>query len=124
MIRIELRTARGLNNREHFAIRAARVKSERHAVGWCLKGKPKPTLPCSVILTRVAPSAGTDDDNLVGALKSVRDQVAEWLGVDDKDSLRVRYRYRQRRGPWGVEIEFGEAVSGWQAEIVSPWPSR
>ena len=107
MIFIPIRTGRGLNAREAWQSRARRVKAERQAVAWLLRGK-KPVLPCTVRLTRCAPSNGMDDDGVVGALKAVRDQVAEWLGVDDKDSARVRYVYAQCRAAWGVRIEFGE----------------
>lgn len=106
MIAVPLRTSRGLNAREHHHARARRVKAEREAVAWMLAGKPKPETPCVVSLTRIAPSKGLDDDNLAGALKAVRDQIAEWLGVDDGLSEVVRYTYHQRKGPWGVEIDF------------------
>ena len=62
-----------------------------------------------VTLTRIAPSNGLDDDNLAGALKAVRDEVAAWLGVDDKDRATVRYEYEQERGPWDVRIEWRAA---------------
>lgn len=114
MIAIPIRTSSGLNAREHFAVRAKRVRKERAAVAWMLMGAKKPPLPCSVLLTRVAPSSGLDDDNLAGALKSVRDEVARWLGVDDRHRQQVRYRYSQRRGPWGVTIDFGEPAIGAQ----------
>lgn len=107
MIAIPLKTSNGLNSREHWRQRAARVRVERDCVALMLGGRTKPQLPCSVLLTRVAPSNGLDDDNLPGSLKAVRDEVAHWLGVDDKRSDVVRYRYAQRRGPWGVEVEFG-----------------
>lgn len=103
---IPLRTSRGQNAREHHHARAKRVKAERSAVAWLLLGKPKPALPCVVHMTRIAPSNGLDDDNLTGALKAVRDQIAEWLGVDDKDTARVKYVCHQERGPWGVRIAF------------------
>ena len=114
MICVPIRTVPGLNAREHFAVRSKRVRKEREAVAWMLRNAQRPHIPCSVILTRVAPSAGVDDDNLVGALKGVRDQVAEWLGVDDKHRTQVRYRYAQCRGEWGVRIEFGPPVVGAQ----------
>lgn len=114
MIYIPIKTAGGLNNREHFAVRSKRVRKEREAAGWVLEGSTKPALPCTVLLTRVAPSNGLDDDNLAGSLKSVRDEVARWLGVDDRDRNTVRYRYSQRRGPWAVTIEFGAAAQGSQ----------
>ena len=117
MIAIPMRTSRGLNAREHHMARARRVRKEREAVAWMLRTAIKPALPCSVLLTRIAPSNGMDDDGLVGSMKAVRDQVAEWLGVDDKDRDTVRYRYGQRRGPWGVTIEFGPAAVGAQAVV-------
>lgn len=114
MITIPLRTSSGLNAREHFAVRAKRVRKEREAVAWVLMSARKPAVPCSVLLTRVAPSSGLDDDNLAGALKGVRDEVARWLGVDDRDRMTVRYRYSQRRGPWAVTVEFGAPAQGAQ----------
>ena len=103
---IPLRTGSGLNGREHYMARARRVKAERQAAAWALHGRPAPDLPCTVLLTRIAPSVGLDDDNLVGALKGVRDAVAEWLGVDDRCRDIVRYRYEQASGPWGVQVGF------------------
>jgi hypothetical protein len=117
-ILVPIRTAPGLNVREHFAVRAKRVKGEREATAWLLRGASKPSVPCTVLLTRVAPSAGLDDDNLSGALKGVRDEVAKWLGVDDRQRTQVRYRYAQARGPWGVRIEFGPAPKGSQLTLA------
>ncbi len=42
-----------------------------------VRGK-RPTLPCIVRLTRVC-SMRLDDDNVIGALKYVRDTVARWV---------------------------------------------
>ena len=113
MILVPIRTAPG-NPRELWQQRSSRVKKEREAVAWLLKGKQKPDIPCSVLLTRVAPSAGLDDDNLARSLKGVRDEVAAWLGVNDRRRDIVRYRYAQTRGPWSVRIEFGEPAPGAQ----------
>jgi hypothetical protein len=103
---VPIKTVSGLNVREHWRARARRVRGEREATATLLHGHPVPALPCVVLLTRVAPSNGLDDDNLPGALKGIRDQIAHWIGVDDKHADTVRYRYAQRRGPWGVEVEF------------------
>ena len=101
------RTVPGMNVREHYMVRARRVRDEKERVGWELRRlNEKPPLPCVVTLTRLAPSSGLDDDNLVGSLKSARDAVASWLGVDDKDRATVRYEYAQERGPWAVGIGF------------------
>lgn len=123
MILVPIRTAPGLNVREHWRARAGRVKKERHATELLLLGRPKPPIPCSVRLTRIAPSNGLDDDNLAGALKGVRDEVAKWLGVDDRNRVQVRYVYDQKRGPWGVEIEFGEPVQGAQFTLLDLRPT-
>jgi hypothetical protein len=121
---VPLATVSGMNAREHFRARASRVKKERQAIAWCLKGQPYPPTPCSVMLTRVAWSNGLDDDNLRSALKGVRDQIAEWLGVDDRHSNQVRYFYDQRRAsaPKQAEvwIEFGQPQAGAQFELLPP----
>jgi hypothetical protein len=107
MILIPIRTVSALNSREHHKARARRVKAERDAVFWMLLDQLKPKLPCIVVLTRIAPSRGLDPfDNLPSSLKGCADQVAQWLGVDDRHDDRVCYECRQKRGPWGVSIEF------------------
>lgn len=114
MILVPIKTVPGLNARELWQARSSRVKRERKTVAWCLVGQRRPELPCTVLLTRIAPSAGVDDDNLSGSLKGVRDQIADWLGVDDRHRKIVRYEYAQARGPWGVRIEWLPPGSGAQ----------
>lgn len=107
-----MRTGAGLNDREHYMARAARVKREQHTVWWELKASRVmlPELPVRVTLTRVSPSVrGLDDDNLRGSLKAVRDAVAHWLLVDDADE-RVQWCYAQRNGAWGVQLDFEEVA--------------
>jgi hypothetical protein len=64
-----------------------------------------------VVLTRITPSArGLDDDNLGSSFKAIRDEVAAWLGIDDRDP-RVRWRCEQEKGApkvWAVRIEIRE----------------
>jgi hypothetical protein len=103
-VQLPLRTVSGMNAREHPMARHRRVKAEREAVAWTLKGKPVPQLPVVVTMTRLAPSNGLDDDNLASAMKPVRDQIAAWLGVDDRSPL-VRWVCDQRRDKWGVEVQ-------------------
>lgn len=111
MITVPLKTT-GSNAREIWQQRSRRVKKERHATGWMLRTVQRPEPPCAVLLIRLAPSAGLDDDNLRAALKGVRDEIAAWLGVDDR-SPQVRYCYAQGRGPWSVMIEFGPIATTW-----------
>lgn len=107
MVIIPIKTVSGLNAREHWRQRTRRVKAERTAVAWALRAAERPPIPCAVLLTRIAPSNGLDpDDNLPSSMKGVRDQIAEWLGVDDRKRQLVRYLYAQERGPYGVRIEF------------------
>ena len=106
MIHVPLRTVSGMNAREHHMARARRVKGERLLVAWHLASVKKPSVPLVVTLTRIAPSNGLDDDNLAGALKACRDEIAEWIGVNDRDRKTARYEYEQERGPWGVRIEW------------------
>jgi hypothetical protein len=114
VILVPIRTGRGQNDRGHWRKKHRSTKNQGSAVAWLLARATKPQIPCTVLLTRVAPSDGLDDDNLAGSLKAVRDAVAKWLGVDDKHRDQVRYRYAQCRGEWGVRIEFGPPVPGAQ----------
>jgi hypothetical protein len=111
---VPMQTGRGQNSRGHWRVAHKRNLAEQEVIAWELRRIPKPAIPCSVLLTRFAPSSGLDDDNLVGALKNVRDAVAKWLGVDDAKRETVRYRYAQARAAWAVGIEFGPAASGSQ----------
>jgi hypothetical protein len=110
---IPIRTVSGLNAREHWRKRAKRVEAERYAVRMAIVAQfgakvadaPKP--PCVVKLTRIGPTNGLDPfDNLPSALKGVVDEIANWLGVNDRKSDLVRYECAQERGKeWLVRVE-------------------
>ena len=51
----------------------------------------------TVKLTRVSPRQLDAEDNLPGAFKSVRDGIADALGIDDRDP-RVTWSYAQLQG--------------------------
>lgn len=79
------------NLREHHAAKAKRVAIQRNATRLSLfaaVNRLTTTVdmnrPIVVRLVRQSPRL-LDDDNLAGALKGVRDSVADWLGVDDRD---------------------------------------
>lgn len=103
---IPIKTVSTLNAREHWAQRAERAKHHRAAAHWAMKGQAKPDLPCLIQLTRLSASA-LDTDNLAASQKSVRDGIADWLGIDDGSDA-VRWVYAQEkcaRGEFGVIVE-------------------
>lgn len=87
---IPIRTVSALNRREHWAKRAKRVKVERLA-GYI--STPHVPVPCIVTMTRQGPRS-LDDDNLRGALKGIRDGIAQRIGLDDADP-KIEWRYGQ-----------------------------
>lgn len=115
-----------LNARVHWTKRAARAKKERAVVAvallhvevdksvwhWFFHGAPMPkSMTCTLV--RIAPRA-LDDDNLAGAFKSIRDEVAAFFGVNDGPKGPIAWRYEQRKGApkqYAVEIRltWGEA---------------
>jgi hypothetical protein len=106
-IDLPIKTVAGLNAREHWRKRAARVKSERQAACISVKSlRERPELPVTVRLVRL--SSGTlDGDNLQGAFKAIRDGVADAYGIPDNDP-RIRWEYDQercKRGCYAVRIE-------------------
>lgn len=96
------------NVRQFWAKKSKRAKSQRGAAWMMMRSaRPRPAaLPVSVTLCRVAPRA-LDDDNLRGALKHVRDGIADYYEVDDRDP-RIVWGYAQRQGDRpkenGVEV--------------------
>lgn len=99
-----------LNTRGHWAARHRRFAQQRKdtritflVAGW--RPGSTWTLPVVVRLTRHGRKL-LDDDNVRGALKAVRDEVAAVLGVDDADP-RVTWEYGQVqvRAQTGVGIE-------------------
>jgi hypothetical protein len=113
-IEFPLRLTTGLNQREHWAVRAKRVRHERAQTDWALQSfgwQAREELRqhmerggLSVEITRIGPRK-VDTDGIVGGAKGVRDEVARWLGWDDGD-CRWEWRYRAERGPYAVRIAF------------------
>jgi len=99
------------NEREHWRSRSRRAKAHRHAALAVPAFRP---LPCRVTLTRIAPRK-LDDDNLRSAFKSLRDGIADRLGVDDRDP-RVVWDYRQERSTAKTYAARVEIVAITQAE--------
>ncbi len=94
------------NTRLHWRAMASLKKKQKAAVRVVMHGLALPPPPLTVTITRVGPGK-LDDDNLAGAAKYVRDQIAAAVGVDDGSPL-YTWRYGQRTGragEYGVEVE-------------------
>lgn len=109
-ILLPIKTVSTLNAREHWSKRARRAKDQRRATFLTVAREARATpLPVVVTLERLAPSNGLDGDNLQGAMKSVRDGIADCYGVDDRDE-RIEWRYSQRKArEYGVSITIAPA---------------
>jgi hypothetical protein len=102
------------NQREHWAKRHRRRKSQRAdvrkiAAAW-LK---RPALPCEIVITRIAPCRLDVGDNLEASAKAIRDWLADWLAINDRDE-RIKWTVLQeRRAPrvYGLRIEVRRAAA-------------
>lgn len=95
--RLPLETPSLANQREHWGKRSGRTRAHRQTACLAVRARLNGlSPPCEVTLARISPRQ-LDDDNLRGALKAVRDGVADALGVDDRDP-RVTWRYVQFKG--------------------------
>ncbi len=105
LVLVPIHTESLANARGHWRAKAKTVKNVRCAVAMLLSSKTRRELPAVVTLTRIS-WMPLDDDNLGGALKPVRDEVAEWIGTNDRSPLWT-WRCRQescKRGNEAVRI--------------------
>lgn len=94
---IPVRTVSESNGREHWARKAERVSLHRGTARLLARSYCADIgVPIIVQMARVAPRE-LDDDNLRGALKAIRDGIADAFGVKDNDP-RIEWRYAQQRG--------------------------
>lgn len=111
---IPIKTTNPLNgqtgNSRLAAIIRTRARERQRTVTRLLAGTMLRDFPSpwDVLLTRIAPSSGVDDDALPATMKSIRDGLADALGVPDDRDPRFTWRYAQRRGKpkeYAVEVE-------------------
>ena len=86
------------NGRDHWAVKGKRARKQRTCARLLC---PKAELPAVIKLTRLS-RGRLDDDNLRGALKAVRDGIADAFGVPDNDP-RLRFEYDQ--APRGDKLQ-------------------
>jgi hypothetical protein len=96
------------NLREHWRPKAERAKAQRAAIalamGRRLRALRHPTAKFVITMTRQAPRE-LDEDNLAGAFKHVKDEVALQLGFKDDRGKRLGWRRAQAKGPVAVVVE-------------------
>jgi hypothetical protein len=91
-----LRTVSEANDHSHWRARSKRAKQQRFIARAAMRPATRPTTHAITIrLTRIAPRK-LDSDNAVGALKHVRDGVADWLEIND-GSERLTWLYAQEQ---------------------------
>jgi hypothetical protein len=98
---------------EHWRKRHKRAKGQREVakfvISTLLRIRPEYGRDTTVVtLTRIAPRK-LDTDNLQGALKAVRDGVADALGIDD-GAGKVAWAYGQEKGrakEYAVRVDLG-----------------
>lgn len=108
---VPLRTSNPLNGSHGHWSKVAKLRKEQRGVArlavlsqFVVHGH-RPGLPAIVTMTRLAPSSGLDFDGLTASLKSVRDGIADALGLKDDNDPRVTWKYDQVRSKtYGVRI--------------------
>lgn len=97
------------NTRIHWRAMDKLKRQQRLATKYSIAGKEIPPLPLLITITRIGPRR-LDDDNLQAACKYVRDQIADYVGVDDGSPL-YTWWYRQHvtwSEQYGVDVEIVE----------------
>lgn len=125
------------NQREHWAKKSRRKKSQRAAVrlAWNRLNVPRPSLPVALRLTRIVPKRRfiRDKDNLVSSFKAVIDEVADCIGENDKNILWLEDSFQQEAGEISVRVEIiemkiGEDLTPLQHQflvaLIKEWSSR
>lgn len=121
-VKLPIRTVSTTNQRWNWRARNRMAKAQRTPVGLVVKAmlaRDPQRLPVYVTLVRIAPRQ-LDDDNLRGALKSIRDGVADAFGLDDRDSS-LRWLYDQRPGgvrEYAVEISIVTVERDSRAHVI------
>lgn len=112
---LPIKIANEANSSEHWTKKARRHKMQKNRIKVeFLKEKPNINLPCTCVLTRIAPRELDEHDNLRTSMKWLVDSISAELtgnhvpGRADSDK-RITWEYKQARGKvreYGVLIEF------------------
>lgn len=115
---------RSLNSREHWRVKAKRVKAERLRTKWAMVGSADHlyAIAKTITITRIGPRL-LDSDNAVGSAKHVRDEVAACLGVDDGDPF-ITWNIEQEKGKYGVRVRIETEADQYKAVYHSDFHIR
>jgi hypothetical protein len=98
---VPTQTKNPLNNREHWRKVSRRAAEEKELTVIAAPKHTRVVLPCVVVMTRCSQRTMDSHDGVRAALKHIADGVAEWVGVDDRESDVLRFQYEQERCPKG-----------------------
>lgn len=114
---LPIKTASEGNSRENHFAKWRRHEDQKDRIKkHFLSEKPKIKLPCTCVLTRIAPRMLDEHDNLPMAFKFITDQLAALIigndvpGRADSDK-RIKWEFKQKKGKTkeyaiNVEISF------------------
>ena len=114
LVKVPIRLRSEANLQEHWSKKHKRKKDIKRAILIALAGVEKPSLPCYITLTRIAPRSLDSADNMGMACKSAIDTVADWLipglapGRADGDP-ELKFELKQKKGEvreYALEITF------------------
>lgn len=107
-------TANEANSSENRFVKSERHKMQKKKIkAILLKERPPITIPCNVVLTRIAPRCLDEHDNLRMCFKWIADAIAEYLvpgkavGRAD-DCKEIGWAYKQEKGgirEYAIRIE-------------------
>jgi hypothetical protein len=128
-VTLPIRTTNPLNNAQGISRgamfrKAAERKQQRTITGLAVRAalqKQWVAPPYVIVLSRIAPSDGFDDDNLGASMKSVRDGTTDALGYTNDRHQDLEWRYAQwrgRKGRYEVVIEIESRAAGVPASEV------
>ena len=99
------------NRRDHWAVRRKRFQDQAATLFavWCSSPTPFGVAkPLRITFTRLGPQK-LDSDNLAGAFKAMRDEVARRIGLDDGDNGLTWVYEQEASKEHGVRVRIEKA---------------
>lgn len=82
ILNLPIRTVSESNCSEHWSVKSKRHRQQQFFIRLLLiTSKPEIILPCKITLIRISPRL-LDDDNLVGSLKYIRDEISAYINPE------------------------------------------